>query len=105
MVHAISQLPAGKSCMAAGSVCSWSEWTETWGKVTGRKARYRQVSAEEMVAHSGEEDFGREIADMWSYCNWPGYDGESEKEETKMVLYPEDIRKMGVDVGGLCESE
>jgi len=91
--------------MAAGSVCSWSEWTETWGKVTGRKARYRQVSAEEMVAHSGEEDFGREIADMWSYCNWPGYDGESEKEETKMVLYPEDIRKMGVDVGGLCESE
>lgn len=98
MVHAISQLPAGKSYMAAGSVCSWNGWMETWGRVTGQKARYRQVSVEEMVGHCGGEDFGREVADMWSYCNWPGYDGEGEKEEEKVVLYPADIRKMGVAV-------
>lgn len=98
MVHAISQLPPGKNYMAAGSVHSWTEWMETWGRLTGNKARYRQVSAEEMVTDCGEEALGRELADMFSYCDWPGYDGESGKGLEKVVLYPEDIRKLGIDV-------
>ena len=98
MVHAVSQLPAGKSYMAAGSLSTWTEWMEIWGRLTGSKARYRQVSEDDMVAHSGEEALGKELADMFSYFSWPGLDGESEKGVERTILYPDDIRKLGVDV-------
>ncbi|KAJ9650510.1 hypothetical protein H2198_010187 [Neophaeococcomyces mojaviensis] len=105
MVHAISQLPAGKSYMAAGDMMSWKEWMEVWGRVTGMESRYRQVSVEETVAHCGDEDFGKEIADMFSYSSWPGYDGvseieakEGEQDAEKVVIYSKDLKKLGVDV-------
>jgi len=73
--YAVYQMPPGKAYMAAGTFCSWREWIETWGKVTGARVSYKQITPEEMIASVPDQDFGIEVAYMFSYTSDPGYDG------------------------------
>ena len=77
-VYAVAQLSPGRNYMAAGTTCSWSEYARLWSKTTGKPARYRQVTLEEMIDASPEREFGRELADMFLYSSEPGYDGGDE---------------------------
>lgn len=74
-IYAVSQRPAGGHYMAEGSTCSWSEFMQLWSEITGLKASYKQVTLDDMVATAPDKEFGREVADMFSYCSGPGYDG------------------------------
>lgn len=74
-VYAVSKLPPGKAYMAAGTTCSWSEYMSIWSRVTGKEARYVQISVQQMVDETADKDTGREIADMFEYSSDPGYDG------------------------------
>ncbi|KAL7932529.1 NAD(P)-binding protein [Trichoderma chlorosporum] len=89
--YAVWQMPPGKDYMAAGTNCTWPEFIQTWSKVSGVPATYRQISPEEMIAVTGEPQLGGEITDMFLYSSQPGYDGGME------VLQAEDIRKAGID--------
>lgn len=87
-VYAVSQRPPGQHYMAEGVTCSWSEYMRIWGEVTGQKAVYKQVTAEEMIALTPDKDFGVEVADMFTYNNDPGYDGGMD------LIRAEDLRKV-----------
>jgi len=71
---------------------SWTEFAETWGRVTGTKISYKQVSFDDMVADTAafDEDTGIETAWMYAYSSDPGYDGGL----TDQLLKAEDIRKV-----------
>ncbi|EEY14994.1 conserved hypothetical protein [Verticillium alfalfae VaMs.102] len=84
---AVSQMPPGKAYMAEGTTCSWTEWIQSWGKLTGQPVAYNQVTFDEMVAATGEEATGIEVALMFEYTTDPGYDGGMD------LLRAEDIRK------------
>lgn len=77
-----------KEYLAEGTTCTWPEWIAAWSKTTGKAARYRQVSREDMIRACGGEDFGGEIADMFDYSSDPGYDGG------KKLLRADDLRKV-----------
>jgi hypothetical protein len=94
--YAVWQMPPGKSYMAAGTNCTWPETIETWSKITGIPASYRQVSPEEMIAACGEPQLGGEITDMFLYTSHPGYDGGMK------LLQAEDIRKVCLVDSSLC---
>lgn len=90
-VRALAQLPAGKTAMAAGEWCSWSEWIRKWAKameIEKSSASYEQVSVEKMAEDMGA--FGTEVAEMYEYSTWPGYDGG------RAMLKGEDLRKVGI---------
>jgi hypothetical protein len=74
-VWAVCQMPPGRSYMAEGTTCSWSEYLRFWSHVTGARARYQQITLQQMVDAVPDKEFGREIADMFSYSSGPGYDG------------------------------
>lgn len=64
-VKALAQMPPGKTAMAAGEWCSWTQWMEGWAKGMGidrAKVGYEQVSVEEMSEGMGA--FGKEVAEM-----------------------------------------
>lgn len=73
--YAVSQMPPGKAYMAEGTTCTWPQFLETWAKVTGVKANYKQIAPEEMIEATGERDTGIEVAYMFSYSSDPGYGG------------------------------
>ncbi|KZL81467.1 NmrA-like family protein [Colletotrichum incanum] len=89
--YAVSQMPPGKAYMAEGTTCTWPQFLETWSKVTGVKANYKQISPEEMIEATGEQDTGIEVAYMFSYSSDPGYDGGMD------LLTAADLRKSGID--------
>jgi hypothetical protein len=74
-VYAVSQMPPGKSYMAEGTTCSWTEYIKLWSEVTSVPASYRQISVEDLIAIMPDAEFGREVADMFAYSTEPGYDG------------------------------
>ena len=87
-VHAVTQQqPPGRTYMAAGTTCSWTEYMRLWSEVTGRPARYRQVSLQQMIEESPDGEFGREVGDMLVYSSEPGYDGG----ERDRLLWAEDV--------------
>ncbi|KAF2101146.1 NAD(P)-binding protein [Rhizodiscina lignyota] len=90
-VYAVAKMPPGKQYMAEGSTCSWSEYIRIWGKVTGMKVSYKQITSDELVAVVPDKAFGREVADMFSYSSDPGYDGGVN------LLTARDIRDAGID--------
>jgi hypothetical protein len=73
--YAVSQMPPGKAYMAAGTTCTWPQYLETWAKVNGVKASYKQVAPEEMIEATADREAGIEVATMFSYSSDPGYDG------------------------------
>ena len=88
-VRALASMPPGQTVMAAGEWCTWSEWVQKWATAMGidpAKAKYEQVSVDEMSAGMG--DFGWEVAEMYEYSTWPGYDGGIE------MLKSEDLRNV-----------
>ncbi|KAK2768737.1 hypothetical protein FQN54_000593 [Arachnomyces sp. PD_36] len=91
-IYAVSKMPPGKSYMAAGTNCSWSEYMRIWGGVTSMPARYRQITMEELVDKLPDKDFSLEFGDMLAYSTDPGYDGGDKK-----LLTAEDIRNAGID--------
>ncbi len=74
-VYAVYQMPPGNDYMAEGTSCTWPEWIETWSKVTGVPATYKQVAPEEMIKATPDVDLGIEATYMFSYMSDPGYDG------------------------------
>lgn len=73
--YAVSQMPPGKAYMAEGTTATWPQFLETWAKVNGVQASYKQITPEEMIEATGERDTGIEVAYMFSYSSDPGYDG------------------------------
>lgn len=61
--------------MAEGESCSWSEVARQWGEITGQKASYEQITEKELIATTPDSEFGKEVSDMFTYCDNPGYDG------------------------------
>lgn len=91
-VYAVYQTSTcGEEYMTEGTTCTWPEWIATWSKTTGKEARYRQVSREDMIRVCGGDDFGGEIADMFDYSSNPGYDGG------KTLLRADALRKAGAE--------
>lgn len=88
-VYAVHQMPPGKSYMACGTTCSWTDFIGLWSKITGIPATYKQVTSEEMIAATLDRMAGEEVVDMFSYTSEPGYDGGMD------LLFSEDIRKVG----------
>jgi hypothetical protein len=88
-VYAVSQLPPGKSYMAEGTTCSWSEYMRLVGQFAKVKTEYRQISIEELVKISPDEEFAREVGVMFEYSSEPGYDGGDRE-----LLRAEDIKKV-----------
>ncbi|KFY63681.1 hypothetical protein V496_03782 [Pseudogymnoascus sp. VKM F-4515 (FW-2607)] len=91
-VYAVSQMPPGKSYMAAGTEGSWSEFIRLWSKETGMPAKYKEITMEEFIALVPDRAFGEEAGDMFAYSSDPGYDGGD-----STLLRAEDIRKAGID--------
>lgn len=87
-VYAVAQRAPGGHYMAEGTTCSWTDFMKTWGKVTGQRASYQQVSLQRMIDNSPDKAFGREIGDMYSYTGDPGYDGG------KKLISAADMRKV-----------
>ncbi|KAK3352842.1 NAD(P)-binding protein [Lasiosphaeria hispida] len=91
-VYAVSQMPPGKNYMAAGSTVGFGEYIKLWGKATGVPVSYKQITFEEQVADSGDdEDLGVEVTQMFAYSDSPGYDGGMD------LVTAEDLRKAGID--------
>jgi hypothetical protein len=88
-VYAISKMPSGKSYMAEGTTCSWSEYLRIWSEATGLPARYKQITVEQLIEGSPDREFGREIGDMFVYSSEPGYDGGD-----TTLLKAQDIRNV-----------
>ena len=88
-VYAVSQLSPGKSYMAEGETCSWSEYQRIWTRLYNIPTRYREVTLDQFVENSPDAEFGREAGDMWAYSTDPGYDGGD-----KTLLKAADIREV-----------
>jgi hypothetical protein len=88
-VYAVSQMPPGKSYMAAGTECSWSEYIRLWSEATRLPAKYRQVTMEQYLELVPDRALGEETGDMFAYTSNPGYDGGDET-----LLKADDIRKV-----------
>lgn len=86
-VYAVSQMPPGKSYMACGTACSWSEYMSMWAKINSKNGSYRQITLDELAEAAADAEFGREVGDMFSYSTDPGYDGND-----KSLLTAQDIR-------------
>ena len=96
-VRALAQLPPGKTAMAAGEWCNWRDWIKKWARGMGideSKVGYEQVGVNEMSAGMGE--FGKEVAEMYEYSTWPGYDGGVP------MLKGEDLRKVSYGETPFC---
>ncbi|KAF4463130.1 NAD(P)-binding [Fusarium albosuccineum] len=89
--YAVYQMPPGKAYMAAGTTCTWPEWIQTWGRITGVPVSYRQVTPDEMTAATGDSEAGVEVGYMFSYTSDPGYDGAMD------LLTAKDIQEAGID--------
>ena len=88
-VRALTQLPPGKTAMAAGTWCTWPEWIRTWGKVVGQsKVSYKQITVEDFD-RAIPGGFGKEIGEMFEYTSDPGYDGGDAE-----VLRLDDLNKV-----------
>jgi hypothetical protein len=87
-VLALLAAPAGTHLVGAGSLMSWNEFVELWGKKHGVEATYQQVPRAWMDENMGT--VGREMADMLQYIDEFGYDGSDPE-----VVYPWDL---GVEV-------
>ncbi|PQE28225.1 hypothetical protein CJF30_00010919 [Rutstroemia sp. NJR-2017a BBW] len=91
-VYAVSQLPPGRSYMAAGSICSWKDYLRIWSEVTGVQAIYKQITLEEMIENSPDKEMAKEIGDMFAYSSDPGYDGGDES-----IWTVKDVIKAGIE--------
>lgn len=78
--------------MAEGETCSWSEVARQWGEITGQKANYKQITEKELIAITPDAEFGKEVSDMFTYCDIAGYDGGSD------VMRAADLRKASLDI-------
>lgn len=74
-VYAVSQMPPGKTYMAAGTWCSWPEFLKTWGEVNKVPVKFEDLSLEQFVEAAPDKEFGAEVGDMFAYTSDPGYDG------------------------------
>jgi hypothetical protein len=88
-VYAISKMPPGKSYMAEGTTCSWSEYAQLWSCLLNVPIRYKQITLEDVIAATPDKEFGREFGDMCVYSSNPWYDGGN-----ATLLKAADIRKV-----------
>lgn len=92
-VRALTQLPPGKTVMAAGTWCTWPEYMKTWGEVVGIPGcSYKQITVAEM-AKAIPGGPGKEIGEMFEYAGEPGYEGGNTN-----VLRWEDLEKVSTQI-------
>ena len=75
--HALSRMEPGRTVMAAGEWGTWPDWIRKWARAMGmdeNEVEYEQIGVDEMATLLGGA-FGREVAEMYEYSSWPGYDG------------------------------
>ena len=92
-VKALVQMEPGQMVMAAGEWCTWPEWMQKWAQGMGidaSKAKYQQVSPQEMAEGMG--DFGKEVGEMYEYSSKIGYLGGWD------MLKGEDLKNKGFDI-------
>lgn len=92
-VYAVSKMPPGKSYMAAGSNCSWTEYMRLWSEVNSTPARYRNLTLEDLIDKLDDKEFAREFGYMLAYSSQPGYDGGD-----RQLLWAEDIRNVSSEM-------
>lgn len=97
-VYAVSQMPPGKTYIAEGTLCPWPVFLATWGNVNGVRTKYRELTLEEFVQASPDNEFGAEVGDMFAYSSDPGYDGGD-----STILKAADIEK--VNMPPLCRHQ
>lgn len=90
-VYVVAQRPPGDHYMAAGTNCSWAAFMQTWLRTTGQQGRYEQVTMQQMIDGAADAEFGREIAEMFTYTSEPGYDGGMR------LITAEDMRREGIE--------
>jgi hypothetical protein len=88
-VYAVAQLPPGKSYMAEGTTCGWSEYIRLFKEITGASASYQEKPIDEFVKDIPDRMLGEELGDMFLYSGEPGYDGADSS-----LLTAADIRKV-----------
>lgn len=88
-VYAVAQLPPGKSYMAEGTTCGWSEYIRLLHEITGASASYKEKPIDEFVKDMPDRMLGEELGDMFLYSGDPGYDGGDSS-----LLKAADIRKV-----------
>ncbi|KAF2477402.1 NAD(P)-binding protein [Lindgomyces ingoldianus] len=76
---ALVELPAGKNLVGAGSLLSWNDWCQIWGKINGVTCTFERTDRKYMDENMGS--FGRELADMFQYIDEFGYDGSDPSVE------------------------
>ncbi|KAF2968407.1 hypothetical protein GQX73_g5178 [Xylaria multiplex] len=74
-VYAVAQRPPGGHYIAEGETCSWSEVARQWSEITSQKASYEQISEAELIAITPDAEYGKEVSDMFTYSDDPGFDG------------------------------
>jgi hypothetical protein len=87
-VYAVSKRAPGGEYMAAGETCTWPVFLGKWCEVTGKKARYQEITLEQFMEASPDKEFGREVGDMFAYSTEPGYDGGMK------LVYAEELEKV-----------
>ncbi|KAF8856222.1 NAD(P)-binding protein [Acephala macrosclerotiorum] len=98
-VKAVSQMPPGKSYMAAGDILSWSDYMSTWSSITGQPAKFTQCTLQQFIDNNPDREFGIEAGDMFAYSSEPGYDGgDVEGVKGGKLLTKEDLKKAGIEV-------
>ena len=89
-VFAVSQMPPGKSYLAEGTTLTWTEYAQTWSRVTGINLPYKRQTSQQLIDASPDREFGIVLASMFSYLSEPGYDGGATD-----LLKAEDLKKVG----------
>lgn len=84
-VKVLLDLPPGMNLVGAGSLISWGEWCDIWGRANGVKCTYERQDRQVIEDSAGV--VGREIADMYQFFEDHGYCGVDEEE----IVYPWDL--------------
>lgn len=84
-VKALFDLPPGTNLVGAGSLISWVDWCNIWGRVNGVKCTFERQ--DRRVIEDAAGVVGREIADVYQFFEEYGYCGVDEKD----VVYAWDL--------------
>ncbi|KAF2002615.1 NAD(P)-binding protein [Amniculicola lignicola CBS 123094] len=73
-VHALVEMPPGKSVHCVSEYMTWPEWTALWGEVLGVKAVYKQIGESECLL-GAPEPMRKELWAAFAYTAEFGYTG------------------------------
>ncbi|KAJ9644531.1 hypothetical protein H2199_003494 [Coniosporium tulheliwenetii] len=77
-IYAVSKLPPGKHYLAAGTICSWSEYMRIWSKITGNQTSYKEITLQELIENTPDK--------LGVECPMTSLEQRMRKEDWSMVL-------------------